>query len=90
MFGQCICPCIFLSASEVTHIAPILEYFLFNKIFFRLVSKKFFENMCHKIPKKYLTFEIRLKMVHCEQSKVYYEGQSRSFAHLRLEAKYRG
>ena len=40
--------------------------------------------MFDKISKKYLTFEIRLKMVHCQQSKVYYIEMAGKIANLNL------
>ena len=40
--------------------------------------------MCHKIPKRYLTFEISLKMVHSELSKVYYMKMAVKIANLNL------
>ena len=42
--------------------------------------------MGHDISKKYLSFEIRLKMVRGEQSKVYYIKMAGKIANLNLES----
>ena len=50
----------------------VLEYTLFYKTVLGKSARHFFENIRHKISKKYLKYKIRLKMVHWEQFKVYY------------------
>ena len=53
-----------------------------NTLFYKIVlGTSFFENIRHKISKKYLTFEI-----HCEQSKVYYIKMAGKIANLNLES----
>ena len=71
----------------LAHVCLSIPYFM--KYFLGKSARHFFENMHHKISKKYLTFEIKLKMVHCEQSNVYYIKMAGKLAKLEFGDMYR-
>ena len=61
-----------------------LEYSLFSKTVFRLLSQTFFKSRHSENSKKYLTFKIRHKMVHSHHFQVHYIKMAGKLADLNL------
>ena len=69
---------------EKIAICTSLEYSLFYEILLGKSVRHFLKKCVTRFLKKYLTFEIRLKMVRGEQSKVYYIKMAGKIANLNL------